>query len=126
MVTFVRRRDLSCALPENLSGLAIESEHVEADVRPVVQRRRLGPLRHLAPVAGSLRALAPRPALPVGIAVVTKIRSPQIAGVEKPRPGISVFHLMLLVSLQTVGASPRAMPLKNGPRHCGQCAELCA
>jgi hypothetical protein len=32
--------------------------------------------------------------LPVGAAVVRKIRSPQITGVEKPRPGIAIFHLL--------------------------------
>ncbi len=47
--------------------------------------------------------------------MVKKIRSPQMTGVEWPFPGISVFHLMLLVSFQLVGASPRAMPLKKGP-----------
>src|SRR5215475_5746408 len=56
------------------------------------------------------------------MAVVRKIRSPQITGVEKPRPGIATFHLMFFVSLNSTGAAVRAMPLKKGPRHCGQCA----
>jgi hypothetical protein len=60
--------------------------------------------------------------LPVGTAVVRKIRSPQITGVEKPRPGIAIFHLIFFVSLNSTGAAVRAMPLKKGPRHCGQCA----
>jgi len=54
--------------------------------------------------------------------VVRKIRSPHITGVEKPRPGIAIFHLMFFVSLNSTGAAVRAMPLKKGPRHCGQCA----
>src|SRR5262245_6218392 len=29
---------------------------------------------------------------------------------------------MFLVSLNSVGAPVRAIPLKEGPRHCGQCA----
>ena len=57
---------------------------------------------------------------PVGIAVVKNILSPQTIGVEKPRPAIGIFHLRFLVSLLSVGAPPRATPLKNGPRHCGQ------
>src|SRR4029434_9182944 len=60
--------------------------------------------------------------LPVWTAVVRNTLSPQITGVEKPRPGISVFHLMFFVSLQVVGASPRAIPFRYGPRHSGQCA----
>src|SRR5262249_3065077 len=60
--------------------------------------------------------------LPVGTAVVRKIRSPQITGVEKPRPGIAIFHLMFFVSLNSTGAAVRAIPLKKGPRHCGQWA----
>src|SRR5262245_52832347 len=56
------------------------------------------------------------------MAVVRKIRLPQITGVEKPRPGISIFHLIFFVSLNSTGAAVRATPLKKGPRHCGQWA----
>src|SRR5262245_57598358 len=35
---------------------------------------------------------------------------------------MGTFHLMFLVSLQVVGASPRAMPVSYGPRHRGQSA----
>src|SRR5262245_1173794 len=56
----------------------------------------------------------------VGTAVVRKILSPQITGVEKPRPGIAIFHLIFFVSLNSTGAAPFATPLKKGPRHCGQ------
>ena len=61
-------------------------------------------------------------ATPVGIAVVRNILSPQITGVENPRPSIATFHLTFFVWLKSVGAAVRAIPVKNGPRHCGQCA----
>jgi hypothetical protein len=60
--------------------------------------------------------------LPVGTAVVKKIRSPQITGVENPLPGIAIFHFTFFASPNSVGATVRAIPLRNGPRHCGQCA----
>ena len=58
--------------------------------------------------------------MPVGTAVVRKIWSPQMMGVEWPRPGMGVFQARFLVSLHSTGASPRAMPLFEGPRQRGQ------
>src|SRR5512142_1451771 len=57
--------------------------------------------------------------LPVGTAVVTKIRSPHTTGVECPRPGTGAFHATPFESLQDTGASPRAIPLSSGPRQRG-------
>src|SRR5687767_13088940 len=55
------------------------------------------------------------------IAVWIKIWSPQMMGVEVPKPGIFVFHLRLFVSVQAVGGlACGATPLPSGPRHCGQ------
>jgi len=67
--------------------------------------------------------LEPRAFTPVGTAVVMKIRSPHTTGEENPRPGISVFHAMLEVSVHRRGASPGATPVDAGPRHCGQAWE---
>ena len=39
-------------------------------------------------------------------------------GVECPRPGTGTFQTMPSVSLQRSGASPTAMPVLSGPRHC--------
>jgi hypothetical protein len=47
---------------------------------------------------------------------VTKIRSPQITGLECPLPGSSTFQATLLVSLQRTGAVPAATPVCDGPR----------
>src|ERR1043165_8723 len=57
----------------------------------------------------------------VSIAVNTKTRSPQTAGVAVPEPGRATFQRTLFVSLHSrggvaLGATPRA----GGPRHCGQ------
>ena len=58
---------------------------------------------------------------PEGIAVVMKIRLPQITGVEWPLPGRGVFQRMFLVSLHSVGGLPvGATPVASGPRHWGQ------
>src|SRR5580704_12044180 len=50
-----------------------------------------------------------------------KIRLSHTMGVALPSPGIGVFHLTLLVSLQVNGGSASgANPVASGPRHCGQ------
>src|SRR5580658_5521373 len=50
-----------------------------------------------------------------------KMRLSQTMGVESPSPGMGVFHLTLLVSLQVTGGSASgATPVASGPRHCGQ------
>src|SRR5688572_9448832 len=42
-------------------------------------------------------------------------------GVEWPRPGILVFHLMFCVSLHVSGGfAPAAVPVPDVPRHAGQ------
>ena len=58
---------------------------------------------------------------PSSVAVVSQIRSPRIAGEDQPFPGISVFHLMFLLSLQVRG-SPLSVecPWPGGPRNSGQ------
>ena len=53
----------------------------------------------------------------VGTAVVTKIVSPQITGVELPFPGMLIRHLTCSLSEKCKGASPSATPLLCGPRH---------
>src|SRR5277367_3950493 len=50
-----------------------------------------------------------------------KTRLSHTMGVALPSPGIGVFHLTLLVSLQVKGGSAcGAKPVASGPRHCGQ------
>src|SRR5688500_17720535 len=72
--------------------------------------------------AGARSIWAAWPFLPVLIAVWRKIWSPQTIGVDVPLPGISTFHLTFLVSPHCVGglAVGAAVPLPEGPRHCGQ------
>jgi hypothetical protein len=42
-------------------------------------------------------------------------------GDADPRPGISIFHLMFLVSLHwSGGVAVFETPVAYGPRHCGQ------
>src|SRR5687768_910014 len=61
------------------------------------------------------------PLTPAGTALVTNSRSPQITGVELPRPGSGTFQTMFFVSLQVTGGfAVVETPLKCGPRHCGQ------
>ena len=48
-------------------------------------------------------------------------RSPHTTGDADPRPGISTFHRMFLVSLHSMGGLARLeTPLAWVPRHCGQ------
>src|SRR5256885_2181463 len=57
------------------------------------------------------------------IAVVRKIRSPQMTGLEWPRPGMAVFHLTLedfSTSQEVAVGKPSATPEAFGPRNCGQ------
>ena len=56
----------------------------------------------------------------VGTAVVTKTLSPQMIGVENPRPGILIFHLRFSVSFHVMGGAPPEDPLLDGPRQVGQ------
>src|SRR5688572_19129586 len=50
------------------------------------------------------------------------MRSFQTTGDDDPRPGISTFHLMFLVSLHSIGGfAVRDTPVMSGPRHCAQC-----
>jgi hypothetical protein len=59
--------------------------------------------------------------MPTGIAVKRKMRSFQTTGDDDPRPGISTFHLMFLVSLHSIGGfAVRDTPVMSGPRHCAQ------
>jgi hypothetical protein len=61
--------------------------------------------------------------LPTGIAVWMKMESPQMIGVDVPRPGILTFHRTFFPSAQVVGGSAvGATPLASGPRHCAQLA----
>src|SRR6185295_1813673 len=56
-------------------------------------------------------------------AVVTKMRSPQIIGLEWPRPGMGVFHKMLIdfsTSQAVGGLLPSPTPAPFGPRKDGQ------
>ena len=58
---------------------------------------------------------------PTGTAVETKTRSPQMTGVPAPRPGISFFQRMFLVSLHSSRRLRQVeTPVPSGPRHCGQ------
>src|SRR5688572_22748188 len=61
---------------------------------------------------------------PVGTAVVTKMRSPQMTGLEWPRPSMATFHATFDVSLHFVGAVPVATPVCAGPRQCGHQAAV--
>ena len=52
------------------------------------------------------------PDRPTGTAVSRYTRSPQMTGEAAPRPGISTFHLMFLVSLHSTGGlAVRETPL---------------
>src|SRR5262245_15247214 len=52
------------------------------------------------------------------IAVIRKMRSPQMTGDALPRPGTSTFHLTFLVSLHSDGGLPSgATPVPSGPRN---------
>ena len=64
----------------------------------------------------------PEPARsPVGAAVSTKSRSPQMTGVAEPSPGSAIFQRTFDDSLHVTGGSPAgATPLCSGPRHSGQ------
>src|SRR5262245_28275442 len=54
------------------------------------------------------------------IAVVSHISFPSITGEDQPRPGISVFQTMLLVSLHAMGTDLACeCPCAVGPRHSG-------
>ena len=49
------------------------------------------------------------------------MRSPQMAGVEPPMPGILSFQATFFDSLHSVGRPVSLlMPSFSGPRHCGQ------
>src|SRR5215217_1309308 len=57
------------------------------------------------------------------IAELTKTLSPQTTGLERPRPGMSVFHntFVLAATFHSVGAGPLSeIPLADTPRNCGQ------
>src|ERR1700741_973426 len=55
------------------------------------------------------------------ISVVRKILLSQTTGDECPRPGMGVFHLMFLESLQSAGKLvSEDTPLPSGPRHWDQ------
>ena len=67
------------------------------------------------------------PSRPIGTAVSTKMRSPQMTGDADPRPGISTFQRTFFVSLHSVGGvADCETPLAYGPRHCGQKRSLAA
>src|SRR5437868_1619666 len=54
-------------------------------------------------------------------ALVRKMRSPQIAGVELPMPGSGNFQTIFSVALHFAGRPVSLeMPSFVGPRHCGQ------
>src|SRR5579872_4253190 len=57
-----------------------------------------------------------------GTALVTKIRSPQMIGLEWPRPGISAFQRIFLPDspFHSIGGEPVPTPLAPSPRNCGQ------
>src|SRR6202034_4400166 len=76
---------------------------------------------HLYISSGASAATGAAGFLPVPRAERIKTRLSQTMGVELPSPGIGVFHLTLLVSLQVSGGSAcGATPVASGPRHCGQ------
>src|SRR4051794_1010165 len=55
------------------------------------------------------------------MAEIKKIWLPHTMGVAVLSPSILTFHLMLALSSQLLGGSPKgATPLASGPRHCGQ------
>src|SRR5262245_19427944 len=54
-------------------------------------------------------------------ALVRKMRSPQMTGVESAMPGIGSFQTMFFFSLHSTGSLVSLqMPSLVGPRHCGQ------
>src|SRR5258708_6544006 len=61
-----------------------------------------------------------------GTALVTKILSPQITGLECASPGISVDHRMFLCDspFHSTGGDPLPTPLAEGPQNCGQSPAL--
>src|SRR6188474_348945 len=66
-------------------------------------------------------ACAEAASTPTGTAESTNTLSPQITGVPEPRPGISTFHRMFLVSLHSTGGSAVFdTPVAYGPRHWAQ------
>ena len=74
-----------------------------------------------APGALPRAAWASASLAPTGTAVDTKSRSPQMTGVPAPRPGITFFHRMFLVSLHSTGGfASLETPVPSGPRHWGQ------
>jgi hypothetical protein len=95
------------ALPDGLAGAPIQRHHHEAIAialwKPAarcVRRRRVDADRHRRQ---------------------HEHRSPQTTGDDEPRPGISTFQRMFLVSLHSVGGvADRDTPVANGPRHWGQ------
>ena len=58
------------------------------------------------------------------IAVLTQSRSPQTIGLDRPRPGIGVFHATSVpagdVPGRSAAGSLRRRPLARMPRNCGQ------
>src|ERR1039458_6588670 len=50
------------------------------------------------------------------------MRSPQITGLECPRPGMAVFQRMFFPdsTFHSAGGEPVPTPLPEGPRNCGQ------
>src|SRR5687768_15297326 len=74
-----------------------------------------------AGAAGASAAAAGAACFALGMAVCTKIESPQMIGVDVPRPGSLTFQRTFLPSPQVSGGSAvGAAPLASGPRHCGQ------
>src|SRR5438067_1411386 len=61
-----------------------------------------------------------------GTAVVMKTLSAQMTGEECPLPGTAYFQATCSLSLHDSGASPRAMPLSEGPRQRGQSSSAAA
>src|SRR5258706_9532774 len=69
------------------------------------------------PYSPTLRDASPS----AGTALVTKILSPQMTGLECASPGIAVFHRIFLPDSpdHSVGGVPSPIPLAAGPRDCG-------
>ena len=69
----------------------------------------------------SLRSTQSRQRFLSASGLETKIESPQTAGVAPLAPGSGHFHFIPLSRLQSLGSPVSGeVPLKAGPRHCGQ------
>src|SRR5687768_2796964 len=91
-----------CAASCGVISRAVFSHATRPSLRLIASTLKACGTRGLTPPSGLWLA---SPVVPAGTAVETYTRSPQTIGEAEPRPGISTFHLMFLVSLHSIGGS---------------------